>query len=282
MRKFIILSAPVALVCAILGFFARRDWLRNAFEDVLSGTNRYISVPIRGASQTTLLFALAAVLIVLTIAAAALARSKPAQHTGYVTAFAPFGAVSLVASLLSAALFIAGAVQLALDALNTPAATTATHVSQWVKAILALLTAAAVVGAALSANTLAKSKKTRLSGTAAAGTLVPEVLLTLLLMSVFQARQSNPIILSYAPIALAVALSAFAFYTEAAYAHDRPCPVRAVLTHMTAIFFCGVALADNPDLRWILGGSALILLVNLFKLTVNIANTRVNKAVTAR
>jgi hypothetical protein len=75
--------------------------------------------------------------------------------------------------------------------------------------------------------------------------LVPEVFLSLWLVLLFRANQTNPVLAQYVYQGLAIVGAALGFYFTAGYVYGKPAPGKAAFSFVVGVFFCAVALADD-------------------------------------
>jgi hypothetical protein len=112
-------------------------------------------------------------------------------------------------------------------------------------AALAALTAASGIALfGLAADSLGESPS-KLSLICA---VVPELLFTAWLLLLYRRNQTNPVRLEYVFQALAVASAALSSYFTAAFVFGRPSPIRAVFSHIAAVYFLATAAADGAAL----------------------------------
>jgi len=75
--------------------------------------------------------------------------------------------------------------------------------------------------------------------------IVPAIFMCFWLILMYKQNASNPILLSYVYLCLAIVASASSFYFTAGFLYGKPTPGKAIVTYYAAVFFCAVTLADD-------------------------------------
>jgi len=248
MRKFAVTAAPLALLCAIAGYLIRRDWWHNALEYVkappveAANHSSEAIVAIRGAWQSTALVLLSAAFFICSVIYLLIVRKK-LESGGYsmtIVGVSPtprfISYAMLICSMLSAIMLFAAGVFLI----------RASDKFAVISGAAAFISACACAVVPLASMRRPLGTKKKLNGWVMALSLIPEIFMTMLLVSLYKDNQTDPVILRYAPAAVSLAFAAMSYYSDAAYVYRKPSPSRSVFFKMMAVFSAGVALADMP------------------------------------
>jgi hypothetical protein len=263
MRKNAVIAAVAAIVFAVAGFFLRRVQIMTGFEP--SG------LALRGAAITTLMPALAAVVVIAAVAIATIVKIRANPVTGYKNAFADGGLSYFVLVL---ALGFAWAVASAAHFVSLRASGAMTR-GDIVFCLLSIL-------AALSVIFLAHSSYTgRKYGMSLIFTVVPEIFFCFWLVVLYRDNQTNPVFAKYVYECLAIAATTLSFYSVTAYAYGKATPGLAVLGFATSVFFSAVTLADPiaTPLRVIFAAILILQTGNLARFAYNLQSKSAKSAV---
>jgi len=252
MHKPVAAIAPMAFLSAIAGYILRRNQLAHAFE---LNTN----LPITGARGSVVLSIYIAFVIAAALAVAIVLARRYAMSPQMTVSLAPTSGINLtLAAIIAVAIAFSGAL-------------ICMRVKTSSKLELALGISLILAGLSIFGlefeNLLRRDHKLALIYT-----IVPELALTFWLFVVFRANQTNPIRYHYVFQCLAIAASAFAFYYTSSAIYGRPQPARFVLTHVLAIFFLGIGLADGivPERHLVFGALLLFFAINLTRALFNL------------
>ena len=75
--------------------------------------------------------------------------------------------------------------------------------------------------------------------------IVPTIFFCFWLILTYRQNASNPVLLSYVYLCLALVSSALSFYFTSGFLYDKPGPGKATVAYCSAIYFCAVTLADD-------------------------------------
>lgn len=114
--------------------------------------------------------------------------------------------------------------------------------------------------------------------------IIPELGLTFWLLMYYRSNQTNPVILNYVFLALALAASAFAFYFTAGLVFGRIAPLRFVFSHSAAVYFLLSTLADDLPLtdRLAFIAFAIFFTLNLSRFVLNMQPNKKKRPIAAK
>jgi len=78
--------------------------------------------------------------------------------------------------------------------------------------------------------------------------VTPTVFLCFWLVLIYRQNASNPVLLSYVYMCLALVSNALSFYFTSGFLYGKPQPGKAIVSYYAAIYFCAVTLADDNTL----------------------------------
>ncbi|WP_286732373.1 hypothetical protein [Intestinimonas sp. UBA1698] len=233
MRKDILLPG-VAVVGGAAGFLLRRWELSTAFEPDTG-------LPVAGAPAT---WALIALTVVVAAVLAVLCRDTHRVFPGgYDEAFgAPNNALYL--TVLVAAAFL-----MAASGLLTFLLYLRHDVTAFSRVLLALMS---LVSAACLFVVGKNNYRMEGRGKYSAALLLPSYTCCLWLISAYQARSADPVILDYVYQLFAVIAAVLGTYFTAGFAFERAKVFRASFFSLLGVYFCLVTLADRHDVSMLL------------------------------
>lgn len=215
-----------ALLAGGAGYFLRRRELASAFES--SG------LPIPGAPITILLACLsAAFLVAAALLSWRLCRGRPPQN--YDQAFTCPSPVFITANVVAALLLLGGGALGVLGYVNR----TSPQLSPFLVAVLALAAGYCVL---MSGR---RNYRSDSSGRYSGLVLVPAFTLCVWLVSVYQSRAGDPIILDYVYQILAIITTLLSLYFMAGYSFEKGRPALCLWAFSAAIYFSCLTLADG-------------------------------------
>lgn len=264
MRKEIILPAT-AVVGGAVGFVLRRWELATAFEPETG-----LPLPGTPATWALALFSLAMVVLL-----ALLCRGKHPAFEGYDQAFAAKGNTVYMCAMVIAAFLMAISGVLCL--LGTPQAYSALQAQTQGRVHAFALAPRALLGVLSLCScwgllTLGRNNyRGEGHGKYALGILMPAYTCCLWLITAYQARSGDPVVLDYVYQLFAVIASVLAAYFMAGFAFERAKVFRVSFTGLMAVYFILVTLADVHELYvlLLLGGFFLYFIASLAALLVH-------------
>ena len=75
--------------------------------------------------------------------------------------------------------------------------------------------------------------------------IAPTVFICFWLVLLYKENASNPILLSYVYLCIALVTTALSFYFTSGFLYGKPAPGKAVFAYYTSVYFCIVTLADG-------------------------------------
>lgn len=255
MRKFAFGTALLSLVAGGVGFILRHLYLTRAIEPDTG-------LPVSGATSTIALVFYTVFILLLSLALAYIVKRNFRLKEKYREIIMPANTFYLIAmGAVYTCLVVAGCIEIAGEI--------SSHIivpSQLIRAILVALTGACLFGLTYEA---VRGRDFKLS---LLYSIVPEIAMTFWLLIYYRANQTNPVLMDYVFVALALASSTFGFYFTAGYVYGRRAPMRLIFSYAAAIFFLTASLADSMKLtdKLCFAGLALFFIVNLSQFVGNL------------
>jgi len=78
--------------------------------------------------------------------------------------------------------------------------------------------------------------------------VIPTVFLCFWLILVYRQNASNPVLLGYVYICLALVANALSFYFTSGFLYGKPQPGKSIVAYYAAIYFCAISLADDHSI----------------------------------
>ncbi|MDR2615713.1 MAG: hypothetical protein LBC28_03945 [Oscillospiraceae bacterium] len=226
MRKYAVASGLFTAGAGAVGFLLRQSELTRGFEPDTG-------LPVPGAASTAALVAYSIFVLAAAMAVSAVIKARFKIKPAYREAFAPSDKYVIFTAMIAAVVFVSGAM-LFVEARGAEYARSL--------AVLAVLTVASGVAIFCLA---ADSRGEKPSKASLVCVIIPELYFTAWLLLLYRSNQTNPVRLEYVFQALAAASSALASYFTAAFVFGRPSPIRAVFSHIAAVYFLATAAADG-------------------------------------
>ena len=246
MRKYAFALVGGSAVFGMAAFFLRRWELQQLYQDETG-------LAARGIPSTTVLFAVTA----MAVAVALLFGVCTARRFVSVPRYDGTFGMESPAGLLPYALF--GAVAVVAAVQHWRQAGSAGNAVETCFFIFAALSGLSVIGSAVSAYTKKRGLLTLTS-------VVPAVFFCFWLVLIYKQHDTNPQLVEYAFMCLAAAALSLSFYYTAGYAYGKQAPGKLVFSHVLAVYFAVLTLADdwNGAEKLLLLAFACITLINLY------------------
>ena len=240
-----VLIPSLALIAGAAGFYLRLQELWNVFKDGL---------PERGAVITIVLIAFTAAFLLIVVLFSLRVALKHKVEPGFENAF---GTDQLGYPI---AFVIIGAVWLGATVMQFVNLYSSGDIPQ-VELIFLITSALSAVSIAFFAIEMYQDPRRRFSVVLS---VVPTLHLCFWLILVYRQNAPNPILLTYAYFCLAIIASTLGFYFTSGFAYNKPAPVKAVFSFLSAIYFCFVTLADNHALGVKIIMAALVVINTIY------------------
>ena len=242
-----------ALIAGIAGFFLRKKELSLAIDPITGLAERW-------SKYTLLLGLLSAVAAAVFIIYGILAMRGRDVKPSYKGALSPTGIFTFFLALLGCAAMIAGAVMyfLSMRAIKSSLADT----------VFALFAALSGIG---QAALVCGAYKNKSGGSSHIAAVAAPLFLCLWLVITYKNNSTDPELLNYCGMCLALMAAILSFYFSAGYAFGRNGKTCSVIFGLLAVYTCTVAAADFTalSLRLILVGIIVLSGVNTCSLVVN-------------
>lgn len=264
MRKEIILPA-VAVAGGAVGFGLRRWGLATAFEPETG-----LAIPGAPATWALVLFSLAAVALL-----ALLCCGKHPAFEGYDQAFAAKGNTLYMCAMVAGAFLMAISGVLCLAGTPSAMAELQAHTQGRVhafelvpRALLGVLSLASCWGLLTQGRNNYRGEG---HGKYSSSLLIPAYTCFLWLITAYQARSRDPVVLDYVYQLLAIIAAVLAAYFMAGFAFERAKVFRVSFFGLVAVYFTLVTLADHHELYvlLLLAGFSLYFTASLTALLFN-------------
>ncbi|NLB28650.1 MAG: hypothetical protein GX823_00245 [Clostridiales bacterium] len=255
MRKFGIGAALLTLLAGTFGFILRHLYMTRAIEPDTG-------LPALNSPALIALVIYTVFIIVLAFVLAYIARRFFDVKEKYREVIAPVNVFYICCMVAVYVLLLASGV---IKTVLAVSAETTDHVLL-IRAIMMVLTGLSLFGLAYE-TTNKKDYRGSL-----VFSIVPEIAITFWLLIYYRANQTNPVLLDYMFVALALAATAFGFYFTAGYVYGRRAPLRFIFSYSTAIYFLITALAGDLSLADKLAfiGLAVFFMINLSQFVGNL------------
>jgi len=217
-----------ALFAGGFGFVLRRLELRYVFDSATG-------LPQRGAPITYTLIGLTVLFIIISLVFTIVTASRNKSPAGFENAFGTDPLTYPVILSVIGAIWLAATVFYFLDMRSDY---TRIPISEMLFMAMSALSA---VSAGFFAVEMYQDPRRK---SVYALSIVPTLFMCFWLVLLYNENASNPILLSYAYICLAIIASAMGFYYTSGFVYGKPAPGRAAFAYLTAIFFCFITLAD--------------------------------------
>ena len=231
MRKSAIIMPFFALLAGASGYFLRFIELRNVFDE-------QTGLPRRGAGITFALITLTVVFLIIIISFAINAGSRHTTPKGFENAFGTESLAYPLVFFIIGLLWLGSTAKYFLDVY----ALGEMPLSELIFSVLSALSAISVSLCAMEVYQDPRRKATL------ALSIVPTLFMCFWLILLYRRNASNPILLSYCYQCLAIITSTLGFYFTSGFVYSRPAPRKAIMSYISAIFFCFITLADDLDI----------------------------------
>lgn len=244
----------ISIIAGIVGIVLRKKELATVFD---SSTG----LAERGATVTILLGVLSAFIVIVSLAYAVVGCRNGKAPGAYERAMSPGNAVELMMLFLGGLAMIVGGVVYYFAARTEYAA-------GLYSLVFAVLAAASGVCQVILAS--AAYRKKRVEGMGIASVVTP-LFLCLWLVATYRSYGTEPALLTYCGMCVAIIAATLSFYFNAGFAFGRKRLRSSVFFGLTAIYMCTVALADFTTLptRLVLFGMILTMSINTASLVEN-------------
>ena len=230
MKLFAFVMPFFAVLTGALGCYFRKQELLYAFE-----SNGF---PMRNAVQSTNLITLSAAVLLVFFLFSLISAIKRKSFEGYENVFGTETLAYPVAFLLIGLVWFGATVKYSYDLFSSGAQTASG---------LYFLVLSALASVSTVMFSIMVYQDPQLKGRIAFS-IVPVVFLCFWLILMYRQNASNPFLLGYIYMLLAIMLSALSFYFAAGYAYNKSAPGKTLLCSLAATYFCFVTLADAHDI----------------------------------
>jgi len=228
MRKSAVVIPVFALLAGVIGFLLRKMEVNTMFEAATGFAKR-------GSVVSSLLIALAAVVIVLSLLCGVVISRKMKAEADYCRAFEPGGFVYLALSFVLSAAWLAAVVWITFNGIAGGTVTALVIIY----AFLGVLTAVSMIFMARGAY------KGRGGGELMLFSTIPPLFFCFWLILVYKNNVANPVILRFAYQCLALAAAALGAYFSAGFVFGKAAAGKTLFSFLVTIFFSAVVLADD-------------------------------------
>ncbi|MCL2392256.1 MAG: hypothetical protein FWC66_06555 [Oscillospiraceae bacterium] len=244
----------LALLSGAAGFYIRRLELRYVFDPITG-------LPERGATLTYLLFGLTALVLLFILIFSIVVSVKRKTLRGFEDTF---GTDHLAYPFIYG---LIGAVWSAATVLHF------LHLRELgqiplIDILFLAMSALAAISVSFFAIEMFQDPRRK---SVFALSVIPTIFTCFWLVILYRENASNPILLSYAYMCLAIITSALGFYFTSGFVYGKPAPGKTIFFYFTAVFFCAITLADHHQMT-IRVIFAAILIMNVVYLSMLIRN----------
>jgi len=253
MRKNISFIPIFALLAGAVGFFLRGKELSTAIDPLTGLAERWSKFTI----MLILLTVVAAVIFVLYGVVKMRGREV---SPSYNTAFSAIGVIALFFAVIGGAAFVVGGALYYMDARLFRAG-----ITDFVFALFAVISGVCQISMAFGAY------KKRDKNTSHVAAVVTPLFLCLWLIIAYKDNATDPELLKYCGMCMALISAILSFYFSAGFAFNNGKAIGTVVFNLLAVYMCTVAMADFTalSLRLILVGVIVISGVNVSSLVGN-------------
>ena len=243
-----------SLVAGIVGMILRKKELATIFDSVTGLAES-------GAKVTTLLILLSVIVAVASVVYAVIGCRNGTVEEPYEVIMSPKSLIGLLLMFVSGAAIIVGGMWYFLAARLESA-------SRLYSIVFAVFAVASGVSQFSLAAAAYRRKKSEGMGIAS---VVTPLFLSLWLVATYRSFGTEPSLLRFCGICLALIMATLSFYYSAGFAFGRKKLKRTIALNLIAIYMCTVALADFAQLhtRFILCGLIITMCVNTTSLVIN-------------
>jgi len=220
-----------SLIAGIAGFYLRLTELWNIFDS-------HTGLPERNADITLALIAFSAVFLFLILLFSIRVASKHKAQSGFDNAY---GTDSLSYPLIISGVGIIWIIATVKHILDLIAAGPLLMPDLY----FSILSGLAALSTIFFAVEMFQDPRRKL---VYALSMVPTVFMCFWLINLYRQNASNPILLSYSYMCLAVISAALGFYFTSGFVYKKPAPGKTIFAYSATIYFCFVALADDYPL----------------------------------
>ena len=244
-----------SLLAGVCGFFLRMSELSNVFDPVTG-------LPDRGAATTLWLISLSVAFLAPVIIFAVTLTFRHKAPRGFENAFGTDPVFYPVIFVLIGIAWIVGTYLYYSDI-------SASLNMQMIEVYFIALSALAAICVTFFAIEMFQDSRRKAQYMLS---IVPTIFFCFWLILTYRQNASNPVLLSYVYLCLALVSSALSFYFTSGFLYDKPGPGKATVAYCAAIYFCMVTLADDHHLsiKLILGAVIAANTVHLAMLLRNL------------
>ena len=240
MRKFSIIMPFFALLAGVAGLYVRLKEIGNVFDGAenrlsLPPGGLDYGLPMRGATVTYALIALAAAFLVVSLFFAQRASTGYKSSKGFGNAYGPDSLAYPFAIVLFSLLWLGSTMKQFIDLKNAGPM----PLGDVYFIVLSALSALAMLIFAIAVYQDPKRKS------ALVLSVIPVLFACYWLIILYKQNASNPILLSYCYYCLAIMFAALSFYFTASFVFEKQATGKAIFSYLASIFFCMVTLADK-------------------------------------
>ena len=225
MRKYAVAVAGLSAAFGLAGYFLRKQELLEMYND---GTG----LASAGTRGTVVLLAVTAAVLAAALLSAVFSARNYRSAPAYDRAFGMKSPVLLLPYVIVGAAAVAAAVLYWLEGRGAASAVDGCF------AVLAVLSGLSVIVSAFSAYTTKR-------GLLSLASVIPAVFFCFWLVLVYKQHDTNPQLIEYVFMCLSPAALSLSVYYTAGYAYGKEAPGKLIFSHVLAIYFSFLTLADD-------------------------------------